>query len=264
MELEQVVRALEDIAPRRLAAPWDNVGLLLQGTRSVRRVWLCIDLTEGVLSEALAADADLVVSYHPPLFSGIKRLTEATSSGRVLLEAVRSGLHVYSPHTALDAAANGMNDWLLEAFGELSEVAPLVPDALEPSVGVGRRASLRASVPLAELVDAIKAHLALTAVRVAAPEDLRRGDRSVARVAVCPGAGGSVFEGVAGVDLLLTGEMRHHDVLARVAEGVAVVLTDHTNTERGYLPRLAARLGEALPQVDLRISAVDADPLRIT
>ncbi len=263
VELAQVVVALEDLAPRRLAGSWDNVGLLLQGTRPVRRIHLCIDLTEAVLAEALAAGADLVVSYHPPLFQGVKRLTEATASGRVVLEAVRAGVHVYSPHTALDAAAGGLNDWLLEAFGEVTDVAPLEPDALEPDVGAGRRATLAAPAELGPLVDAIKAHLALDAVRVAAPADLRRGERRVTRVAVCPGAGGSLFAGVRDVDLLLTGEMRHHDVLARVGEGVAVVLTDHTNTERGYLPRLADRLESALTGVEVRVSAVDADPLTI-
>ena len=66
------------------------------------------------------------------------------------------------------------------------------------------------------------------------------------------------------MDLLVTGEMRHHDVLARVASGTSVILTDHSHSERGYLPVLAARLAEALASgVEVRVSEVDADPLRI-
>jgi putative NIF3 family GTP cyclohydrolase 1 type 2 len=87
-------------------------------------------------------------------------------------------------------------------------------------------------------------------------------------VAVCPGAGGTLFadlpRGPKGPDLLLTGEMRHHDVLDRVASGTSVVLTDHTNCERGWLPilrsALLARLGNS---VSVALSTVDRDPLRI-
>lgn len=251
--------ALEALAPLRLAASWDNVGLLVEGTRAVRRVFVCVDLTEPVLTEALAGDADLIVAYHPPLFAPVKRLTAASPGGRVLLAAVRAGVHVWSPHTALDAARGGMNDWLLEAFGPLADVAPITPDAVDPTVGAGRVATLAAPRPLGELVAAVKAHLGLAHVRVATPAD----DRPVARVAVCPGAGGSLFGGDLRADLLLTGELRHHDVLAHVAAGSSVILGEHTNTERGYLPRLAARLRAALPDVAVTCSRVDADPLRV-
>ena len=69
-------------------------------------------------------------------------------------------------------------------------------------------------------------------------------------------------DGVRKVDLLLTGEMRHHDVLSRVAGGTSVILTDHTNTERGYLPILAKRVQEAVA-IDPIVSQIDTDPLRV-
>jgi putative NIF3 family GTP cyclohydrolase 1 type 2 len=81
---------------------------------------------------------------------------------------------------------------------------------------------------------------------------------------VCAGAGGSVFEHCHDVDLLLTGEMRHHDILARVASGTSVILTDHTNCERGYLPNLAARLRSVFGEdVAVHVASSDKDPLSI-
>ncbi len=259
MDPSAVWPALEALAPLRLAASWDNVGLLLEGTREVRRVFVCVDLTEPVLAEAICAGADLVVAYHPPLFAPVKRLTLGTPGGRVLLGAARAGLHVWSPHTALDAAAGGMNDWLLEAFGPVTEVRPIAPDRDDPTVGAGRTAVLAAPRPLGDLVRDVKAHLGLAHLRVATPSD----DRAVSSVAVCPGAGGSLFGGEVQADLFLTGELRHHDVLAHVAAGASVLLGEHTNTERGYLPRLAARLHAALPGLSVTCSRVDADPLRV-
>jgi len=254
--------ACEAIAPVRLAGSWDNVGLLLEGTREVRRIFVCIDLTEPVLDEAMAWQADAIVAYHPTIFGGLKRITEGVPLQRSVLRMVREGLWLYAPHTALDAAAGGMNDWLLEAFGACSDVVPLDPDALDPSVGVGRGGTLSAPRSLHDVVARVKAHLGLAHVRVAASEAFWSADAPVKRVAVCPGAGGSVFAPLKGYDLFLTGEMRHHDVLARVAAGAAVILTDHTNTERGYLPRYAQRLAETTG-LEVKVSALDADPLRV-
>jgi putative NIF3 family GTP cyclohydrolase 1 type 2 len=78
---------------------------------------------------------------------------------------------------------------------------------------------------------------------------------------VCAGAGGSLFAPLFGPDLFLTGEMRHHDVRAKVEAGASVILCDHTNTERGYLPALARRVGALCPDVVVAISSEDRDPL---
>ncbi len=154
-----------------------------------------------------------------------------------------------------------MCDWLMGAFGQaIAEASPIEPDREDPSVGAGRRGTLAAPSTVGEAVAAIKQHLGLAHVRVAAPGG---AGAAVRAVAVCPGAGESLLASLRGLDLVLTGEMRHHSVLALAARGTAVVLTDHTNTERGYLPRLAARLQEAVPSLQVACSTVDADPLAV-
>lgn len=255
--LSHVIAALEAIAPLRLAEPWDNVGLLLEprAGAAVGRALLTIDLTEPVLDEALALRADLVVAYHPPIFAPLKRLTQREAGQRTVLRAAAAGIAVWSPHTALDAVAGGVNDWMVGLAGPLGDVAPIAPRADDPAVGPGRLGRLVAPAPLDALVDRFKRGLGLATVRLA-----RAGDAPVARIAVCPGAGGSLLDGVA-ADLLVTGEMRHHDVLAHVARGASVLLTEHTNCERGYLPTLAERLAAACPTLAVSVSARDRDPL---
>lgn len=122
MDLTSVVRALEDIAPTRAAEPWDNVGLLLEPTspQPIERLVITNDLTEQVLEEILGKEGKrmgLVVSYHPPLFKPLKRLTQAASKEKILIRALEEGIAVYSPHTALDNMEGGINDWLLEGVG---------------------------------------------------------------------------------------------------------------------------------------------------
>ncbi len=118
MQTSEIIAILERIAPPELAAEWDNVGLLA-GSRSSRtdRILLTIDLTEPVLREAIELRTDMIVAYHPPIFHAIKSLTDASADSRVILEALKAGISIYSPHTALDAAAGGLNDWLCEGFG---------------------------------------------------------------------------------------------------------------------------------------------------
>lgn len=120
LTLHQMVDVLECIAPTRFAESWDNVGLLVEPAQDplpVGQALLTIDLTTEVLDEALHTGVELVVAYHPPIFSGWKRLSTRDPQQRSVLRAVAAGVAIYSPHTALDAAPGGVNDWLAEGLG---------------------------------------------------------------------------------------------------------------------------------------------------
>lgn len=265
LTLPDICALLEDIAPLAAAEEWDNVGLLIEpsrfGTTKIERVLLTIDLTFSVLREAAEHGAELIVAYHPPIFKGFKRLRASAPAETLVLHALELGLAVYAPHTALDAAEGGVNDWLLEAIG-IGDTSPIVPSKTGAG-GLGRRVQLDEALPLDALVHRIKAHLGLAHVRVAAAPAHVQG-QLLTTAAVCAGSGGALFERLDDVDLYLTGEMRHHDVLAKVARGASVVLCDHTNTERGYLVRYAQRITAASAgQLRVAIASTDHDPLRI-
>jgi dinuclear metal center YbgI/SA1388 family protein len=266
--LQQILASLEQQAPLRFAEPWDNVGLLLEpvavaDAAPVANALLTIDLSDDVLSEAEALGASLIIAYHPPIFQGLKRLRSSEPAERVVLRCAARGIAIYSPHTAVDAAPQGVNDWLLDAFGP-GERTPCLPHAADPRFGQGRGVRLAAPLALADALSCIKLHLQLPQLRVATAARHERG-AAIRSIAVCAGAGGSVFEKLSGFDLYLTGEMRHHDVRARTAAGSSVVLCEHTNTERGFLPVLAERLKLSIGSgVQFHVAACDRDPLIIT
>mgnify|MGYP000523302432 CR=1 FL=1 len=121
MKVSEIVAILEEIAPTRNAEPWDNVGLLVGDPRAeIHRVLFTIDYTPEVAEEGKRAGCDLVVSYHPPLFQPIKRIT----APGLLYDAIQRGVALYSPHTALDVAEGGTNDMLADVLG-LKARAPL-------------------------------------------------------------------------------------------------------------------------------------------
>ena len=117
MKIEQIAAKIEEIVPLKLAQEWDNVGLLIgDAKRDVKNILLTIDITSEVLAEAKRLRTNLIVSYHPVIWNGLKEITTGGASS-VVYELIRSGIAVFSIHTALDSATGGVNDGLAEIIG---------------------------------------------------------------------------------------------------------------------------------------------------
>lgn len=116
MIVQDLVDAMESIAPRKLKEEWDKVGLQLgDPEREIKGpILLTIDLTERVLQEAIEAGAGAIVAYHPPIFSPLESLTNRTHTERIIRGCAEAGIAIYTPHTALDSALGGITDWLCE------------------------------------------------------------------------------------------------------------------------------------------------------
>ncbi|WVO18038.1 YbgI/family dinuclear metal center protein [Cryptococcus depauperatus] len=276
-----IKRVWERIAPLQLAEQsWDNVGPIMEApypNLNHRQILLTIDLTPAVCAEALALPSlSMIISYHPPIFRGLKFLTMSDPLQASLLRLTARGISVFSPHTSLDATPNGINAWMVKPFVPLStfdrpiSLSPNPPESFD-GAGMGRYVELQKPLDLLQAVRIIKEHLGLSYVQLAEPTS----SRPIKSLAVCAGSGGSVFKGT-NADLLITGEMSHHEVLAYANSGIAVILTNHTNNERPYLSQvLRARLQEELDkEVDdqnplksekweVLVSKADVDPLRI-
>lgn len=122
MELKEVLQVMEQLAPLSLAESWDNVGLLVEPSKSrpVKTVLLTNDLTDAVMEEAETISCDLIISYHPPLFRPIKRLVQKDWKQRLAIRAVEAGIAIFSPHTSWDSVKGGVNDWLVGGLGKRS------------------------------------------------------------------------------------------------------------------------------------------------
>lgn len=117
MKIETIAEKIEEIAPLKLAQGWDNVGLLIgDRQRNAKNILLTIDVTSEVVTEAKRLKTDLIISYHPVIWDGLKKIT-ADGPSRTVYELIRSGIAVFSIHTALDSAIGGVNDGLAEIVG---------------------------------------------------------------------------------------------------------------------------------------------------
>lgn len=148
MRFDNALSVLRRVAPEPLAEGWDKVGVHLgRDGDEVAKALLCIDLTEAVADEAIAAGCELVVAYHPPLFQPLDRLAtgdDAHWRERLVRKLVKADVAVYSPHTALDAVRGGINDWLCEGIG------PGVSRPIKPTPAVRSEVKVVVFVPEAE------------------------------------------------------------------------------------------------------------------
>lgn len=121
MNLKLFVKRLQEYASLKIACDWDNVGLLVEpsGDFDVRKVLLTTDLTEPVLEEALRLNVNMIISYHPVIVDPLKRLTQSEWKQRSIVRCIENRIAVYSPHTSWDSINGGINDWIMDAFGNL-------------------------------------------------------------------------------------------------------------------------------------------------
>lgn len=292
MKLQTLVEFLEKIFPLELAESWDNVGLLVgDRRREIKRVLTCLTIDRAVVDEAVATDVDCVVSHHPFPFRAAKRWTFDTTDGEILSKLMGARIAVYSPHTAHDSAFFGINRQLAAGLG-LLDVRPLIPgtipasrealDGLEPSVadevaqdfpmkgakspddapllGTGRIGRCEKPTTFAALIEQVKDMLQIPAL-------LAVGDdkKPIRNVAIgCGAADDFVGNAVdAGADALLLGEARFHACLEARARGIGLILAGHYATERFAACILADRIARKFPELSVKTSDKESDPIRV-
>ncbi|CAK9441278.1 uncharacterized protein LODBEIA_P51470 [Lodderomyces beijingensis] len=266
-QVQRVVNAIQKFYPIALAdKTWDNTGLLVDSsfeeattTASPIKVLLTIDLTQAVAEEAINKNVKFIMAYHPFIFRGLKSISQQDPQQRSLLKLIQNRVSVYSPHTAVDSAQGGVNDYLVDVITKGSIVenkVPLEEDANYPNNGMGRLVTLQQPQLLSDLVNRVKSGLKLKHVQVAASND----KQEIKSIAICAGSGGGVFKGVK-ADLYFTGELSHHEALYFKECGSSVICCNHSNTERAFLAVIQQQLTQELEAGDeVVISDEDRDP----
>ena len=260
VQLTNICEFLETFAPRRLAEDWDNVGLLVgDANAEIERVMTCLTITPDSAAEAIDEGAQLIVVHHPLPFRPLKSINTGSTPGRMLWQLIQAGIAVYSPHTAFDSAAAGINQRLAAGLG-LTDIEPLVPLLDDPDqLGAGRLGRLEDSVSLAEFADGVKTCLTVDGLHV-----VGNGDQKIASAAVACGSAGQFLSAAAkaGCDALVTGETSFHTCLEAEACGVSLLLPGHYASERFAVEELAKVLAGEFSGLEIWSSRREKDPIR--
>ncbi|SGY19973.1 BQ5605_C017g08414 [Microbotryum silenes-dioicae] len=264
--LNHLLAAVERLTPLQLAGSWDNVGVMIeapyprQEIKGKKQVLTCID---PVTEEALASSSTAaVLTYHPPIFSGLKSMTLAVPLQASLLRLSTHGIPVVCIHTASDSSIGGVNDHIASAFtSDLRATSKAIEESKEQpegheGCGLGRLVTLDHALNKHEVVKRIKHTLNLDHAQAAwAPN----GAEKIKTIAICAGS----------ADLYLSGEFDHHATLLCNAKGIHVILTNHSASERPWLKPFAPRLAKAMNEeaggdaYEVLISMADIEPLSV-
>ena len=250
---------LDQFAPPALAAEWDNIGLLV-GDRAQRvgRLMTCLTITPAAAAEAIRERADLIVTHHPLPFRPFQRLTTDEPSGRILLDLIRAGIAIHSPHTAFDSAAAGINQQLAEGMG-LTAIEPLEPAELGPATaGTGRTGRFAQLTTLGQAAAGLKQFLKLGGLQV-----VGNLQTPIERVSIACGSAGELLRLAIErkCQLFVTGETNLHTCYDAAARGIALLLVGHYASERFGVERLAETIAGQFPALTVWASRDERDPL---
>ena len=214
IRIADVVQYLDSTFHPEYQEDYDNAGFLVGDTaEEYRGALVALDLTDEVLAEAKALGLNLIVTHHPLIFRGVKRITDSNALGQLLLDLIQSKVAVYAAHTNLDNLPWGVSGVLAEKLGlqncRILRAAGVQPAATaeDGAVGSGMVGELPESVSTKDFLHKAKQLTGIPTIRYAG------GHGEVKRVALCGGSGAEFIPDAiaSGADIYLTADLKYHD-----------------------------------------------------
>lgn len=259
MQCKDIMAMIEGTYPRSAALEFDNVGLQVgRSEKEVRRIYLALDATDAVIEQAVEQEADMLITHHPLIFSPRKHITDEDFIGRRLLKLIRSDISYYAMHTNYDVL--GMAELSGKILGLTDTEVLIVTMSTETKEeGIGRVGLLPEEMTLEECCVYVKHKLKLGSVKVFG--DMKQ---PVKKLAVSPGSGKSAIDPsiLKKADVLVTGDIGHHEGLDAAAQGVAVIDAGHYGTEYIFIEDMKNFLEERLPAAEI-ITAPIVHPFQV-
>ena len=257
MLCREIMDVIERTYPKHAALEWDNVGLLVgRAEKKVKRIYVALDATEDVIDAAIKMGADMLITHHPLIFSPLKRITDEEFIGNRVVKLLQHDISYYAMHTNYDVL--GMAELSGKILGLHEEDVFEVTD-VEAHVGIGRIGTLECEMTLEECCNLVKNAFGLEAVTLF-------GDKYaiVKRAAISPGSG-KKMTGIAiekGAQVLITGDIDHHEGIDAVSQGLAVIDAGHYGLEHIFIEDIARYLQNALKEVVVERAEI-AHPFQI-
>lgn len=233
MKCSEIMDLLEEAFPIERGCEWDRCHLgLIAGRKEkeVHRIYVAMDATKEVIENAIEVGADMLVTHHPMLFRPVYKASDEDFTGERLVMLLQHDICYYAAHTNYDVVRMGV--LAAEKLG-LKNVEPLCED------GIGCIGDLVMPDTLQETAAFVKTQFALPFLTVYGDRD-----KEIRRIAVTPGSGSSTISDAItrGADMLLCGDISHHDGIDAVMQGLALVDGGHYGTEYMFIEDMAAFL----------------------
>ena len=233
MKASGIAAIIERFAPAGTAAEWDNSGFCIGSPDTeVHGVLVGFDCTPDLVREAVRRGANMIVTHHPLIFRGIKKISPDNFLGEIITLAIKHDIVVYAAHTNADKASGGVNDLMADRLG-LTDRRPLGED------GFGLCGCLPRPMDSREFIAFVKERFSLRVVRASAPID-----EPVERVALCSGSGGSMLPEAfaSGAQAYICGDLSYHQFFTE--KGFMLLDIGHFESEIDIVDKLFSLLRE--------------------
>ena len=257
-KVKDIAEIIETFAPTSLQESYDNAGLQVGlPDQPVSGVLVSLDVTEEVISEAKERECNLIVSHHPLIFKGLKSLTGANLTQRLVLRVLKENIAVYSAHTNLDSVWDGVSHEIARRL-DIEDLKVLQPKIQNPNAGLGVVGNIK-PLPKIEFLRKVKNTFEVDALRYSAQSP----SVVVRRVAVCGGAGASLIESAieAKADILVTGDVKYHDF---TSFGSEIIIADigHYESELCSREIISRVIRDKFKDIPIYLSQAEANPIK--
>lgn len=250
MRCEAIIRKLEELSPLSYAENWDNPGLLAgRKEKDIRKIYIALDATTRVIEEAIRLESDMLLTHHPLIFKGIRKVSSDDFVGRRILMLAQNDIAYYAMHTNFDVM--GMADAAADAMAlKNREVLEITYEDDIAKEGFGRIGRLPNIMTLEECARYVKEAFGIRWVKV-----FGDGDMDIEIAAISPGSGKSMIEPALakGADLLITGDIDHHDGIDALERGMAVMDAGHFGLEQIFVPYMKEYIKREMPEVEVYV-----------
>lgn len=242
-----VIRFMESWAKPSDALSWDNSGKQIYFDEEVDRVLLSLDLYDEVIGQAKKEQCKMIITHHPMFFSGIKQISQGSYMGDNIISLIDHRITVFSAHTSLDIAQEGVNDTLADFF-HLSCREPL---AKEEEKNMGIVGNLQQPMETEEFLEMV-----LQGLDVSKAHLYGQRREKISRIALLGGAGADFLPQAIekGADVYFTSDFKHHDAQRAYEQGIMVMDVGHFHSEKIVLEKIAEKLQREFPQLDIVIN----------
>ncbi len=247
VKVRDIIKVIEEFAPLSVQEKWDNSGLCIGSPDShVSSVLLALDCTPELVDEAVRVGADMIITHHPLIFSGLKKISPDDFVGSAVIKAISAGISVYAAHTSADKVMAGVSGAMARRLS-LENISILDEDG--DGTGLGAVGDLVMPMTSEETVEFVKERFGLKTVRTSRPLDI-----PISRIAVCGGSGSSLIPNAiaSGAQLYLCGDISYHHFFA--PKGFMLMDVGHYESEIEIVAILFSLLKKNFPTFAVRIT----------
>lgn len=261
----EIINLMEEYASSSIAESWDNVGLILgDENRHIEKILVALDINDEVIDEAISLGCDLIITHHPLIFKGIKKINSSDITGRRIIKLIKNNIAVYTAHTNLDIAKNGTNETFAKLLG-LTNIE-VIFNTENSNLGIGRKGEFKEEITFYDLIQKVKNITNLKNLTVTG-----NLEKSVKNIAICTGSGGEadfiIRAKNENCDAYITGDIKYHN--SQIAQDLGLCLIDATHyaSEVLIIPIICQYINKCSDKFNLGVvctaSKVDGQTLKI-